>query len=119
MYRQHRLREIGLRRGVSRDKNGLRQGLAGLNRTWTFDPCTPCLKLCTPTFKILPNSLLAALISWILNKIGLLSLAQFRSYICSIRAFAYLPSSQESLFQISQSHASVITCVYYNLEKIE
>ena len=58
MYRQHRLREIGLRRGVSRDKNGLRRGLAGLNRTWTFDPCTPCLKFCTPTFKILPNSLL-------------------------------------------------------------
>ena len=57
MYRQHRLREIGLRRGVSRDKNGLRRGLAGLNRTWTFDPCTPCLKFCTPTFKILPNSL--------------------------------------------------------------
>ena len=56
MYRQHRLREIGLRRGVSRDKNGLRRGLAGLNRTWTFDPCTPCLKFCTPTFKILPNS---------------------------------------------------------------
>ena len=59
MYRQHRLREIGLRRGVSRDKNGLRRGLAGLNRTWTFDPCTPCLKFCTPTFKILPNSLMA------------------------------------------------------------
>ena len=58
MYRQHRLREIGLRRGVSRDKNGLRRGLAGLNRTWTFDPCTPCLKFCTPTFKILPNSLM-------------------------------------------------------------
>ena len=58
MYRQHRLREIGLRRGVSRDKNGLRRGLAGLNRTWTFDPCTPCLKFCTPTFKILPNSLI-------------------------------------------------------------
>ena len=58
MYRQHRLREIGLRRGVSRDKNGLRRGLAGLNRTWTFDPCTPCLKFCTPTYKILPNSLL-------------------------------------------------------------
>ena len=57
MYRQHGLREIGLRRGVSRDKNGLRRGLAGLNRTWTFDPCTPCLKFCTPTFKILPNSL--------------------------------------------------------------
>ena len=57
MYRQHRLREIGLRRGVSRDTNGLRRGLAGLNRTWTFDPCTPCLKFCTPTFKILPNSL--------------------------------------------------------------
>ena len=57
MYRQHRLCEIGLRRGVSRDKNGLRRGLAGLNRTWTFDPCTPCLKFCTPTFKILPNSL--------------------------------------------------------------
>ena len=57
MYRQHRLREIGLRRGVSRDKNGLRRGLAGLNRTWTFDPGTPCLKFCTPTFKILPNSL--------------------------------------------------------------
>ena len=59
MYRQHRLREIGLRRGVSQDKNGLRRGLAGLNRTWTFDPCTPCLKFCTPTFKILPNSLLS------------------------------------------------------------
>ena len=58
MYRQHRLREIGLRRGVSRDKNGLRRGLAGLNRTWTFDPCTPCLKFCTPTYKILPNSLM-------------------------------------------------------------
>ena len=57
MYRQHRLREIGLRRGVSRDKNGLWRGLAGLNRAWTFDPCTPCLKFCTPTFKILPNSL--------------------------------------------------------------
>ena len=57
MYRQHRLREIGLRRGVSRDKNGLRRELAMLNRTWTFDPCTPCLKFCTPTFKILPNSL--------------------------------------------------------------
>ena len=57
MYRQHRLREIGLRRGVSRDQNGLRRGLAWLNRTWTFDPCTPCLKFCTPTFKILPNSL--------------------------------------------------------------
>ena len=57
MYRQHRLCEIGLRRGVSRDKNGLRRGLAGLNRTWTFDPCTPCLQFCTPTFKILPNSM--------------------------------------------------------------
>ena len=32
-------------------------------------------------------SCLAAQIFWILNKIGLLSLAQFRSYICSIRAF--------------------------------
>ena len=57
MYRQHQLREIELRCGVSRDKNGLRRGLAGLNRTSTFDPCTPCLQFCTPTFKILPNSL--------------------------------------------------------------
>ena len=64
MYRQHRLREIGLRRGVSRDKNGLRRGLAGLNRTWTFDPCTPCLKCCTPTFKILPNSLVPCYITF-------------------------------------------------------
>ena len=38
-------------------KSGLRRGLAGLNRSWTFDPCTPCLKFCTPTFKILPNTL--------------------------------------------------------------
>ncbi len=58
MYRQHRLREIGLRRGVSRDKNGLWRGLTGLNRTLTFDPCTPCLQFCTPTFKMLPNNLL-------------------------------------------------------------
>ena len=43
--------------GVSRGNNGLRRGPAGLNRSWTFDPCTPCLKICTPTFKILPNTL--------------------------------------------------------------
>ena len=43
--------------GVLRGKNGLRRGPAGLNRSWTFDPCTPCFKICTPTFKILPNTL--------------------------------------------------------------
>ncbi len=70
MYRHHRLREIGLRRGVSRDKYGLRRGLAELNRTWTIDPCTPCLKFCTPTFKILPNSLIGSNIIGCYNKEG-------------------------------------------------
>ena len=60
MYRQHDnidCMKLDCGGGLA-GKNGLRRGPAGLNRSWTFDPCTPCLKMCTPTFKILPNTLL-------------------------------------------------------------